>query len=355
MIEIIIEKLNSSGLGVATYNSKNIYVPFSAIGDRLNVAIKSENSKFYTAEIVEVLSPSQDRILPICKHYTECGGCNLQHLDYGFYKSWKLNLANNAFENSGFAGLNIDFADFPDHSRRVVKVHNKNSKIGFYKQSSNEIIEINSCKTITKVLMDKINHLRNKSIKNKDIFLSDYDHVEYGKYKVKYDGSFVQASDLTNKIVSDYISPKLDSKMLLADLFAGSAAYTLYLHNLVQQVHAFEGNEKTKPKIDTLIKENQIINIGYYLRDLFKNPLDSKLLSKYNAIIINPPYNGAEPQFIELAKSNVKDIYVVSCNLESFSRDISYLNKSGYKIHKAILLDQFKYTNHIEIFAHFSL
>ena len=87
-------------------------------------------------------------------------------------------------------------------------------------------------------------------------------------------------------------------------------------------------------------------------RDLYTNPLSNEL-SEYSAILINPPRSGAYNQSEKIALGHKLDkIIYVSCNPSSFINDAKIL-LTKYKLKNLVGIDQFKYTNHIEILAEF--
>ncbi len=88
-------------------------------------------------------------------------------------------------------------------------------------------------------------------------------------------------------------------------------------------------------------------------RDLYRNPIDHTDLIKFNAAIIDPPRAGAEKQVQQLAQSSVPDIAMVSCNPVSFARDANILCAGGYMLNWVEVVDQFLWSTHIEIVAHF--
>jgi 23S rRNA (uracil1939-C5)-methyltransferase len=89
-------------------------------------------------------------------------------------------------------------------------------------------------------------------------------------------------------------------------------------------------------------------------RDLFRNPVDHTDLKPFNAAIIDPPRAGAEQQVGQLAQSDLRDIAMVSCNPVSFARDAALLSNGGYLLKWIEVVDQFRWSPHIEIVAHFS-
>ena len=63
-------------------DGRAVFIPFGLPGERVSVRLTDEKKNFARGEIVEILSPSPDRIEPKCKHFGECGGCHYQNLSY---------------------------------------------------------------------------------------------------------------------------------------------------------------------------------------------------------------------------------------------------------------------------------
>jgi len=90
-------------------------------------------------------------------------------------------------------------------------------------------------------------------------------------------------------------------------------------------------------------------------RDLFRRPFLPDELAKFDACVIDPPRAGAEAQVAELAKSGIARIAYVSCNPVTFARDALVLTESGYQIDWVQVVDQFRWSSHIEMAACFTL
>jgi len=101
-------------------------------------------------------------------------------------------------------------------------------------------------------------------------------------------------------------------------------------------------------------KPQGIKKVTISARDLYRNPIDHTDLTKFNAAFIDPPRAGAEQQVQQLAQSNLRDIAMVSCNPVIFARDANILCAGGYVLKWVEVVDQFRWSPHIEIVAHFS-
>ena len=88
-------------------------------------------------------------------------------------------------------------------------------------------------------------------------------------------------------------------------------------------------------------------------RDLFKKPLTVGMLNTYDCVIMDPPRAGADAQCRELIKSDVMRVVYVSCNPQTFRRDMETLTRGGYKLKTLVPVDQFVGSTHWEIFSVF--
>jgi len=219
------------------------------------------------------------------------------------------------------------------------------------------------------------------------IFLSRKNQIFYPDFKIDLTSDiFIQATKLglesIIKIIRDFLSSATQASSLtrsledlessgmslkkssamrakdvgdsknIVDLYAGFGAYSFAIQDLAKSISAFEGD---KIMVD-LIKKNASANnlsnkIKAEERDLFGDPLAKSELNKFDVAILNPPRNGASPQVLEIAKSNLKNLLYVSCNPISFNRDADILIEAGFKITKLFALDQFYGTNHLEVVA----
>ena len=89
------------------------------------------------------------------------------------------------------------------------------------------------------------------------------------------------------------------------------------------------------------------------VRDLFRNPLLPEELSRYDAAVIDPPRAGAEAQVAQLAASDLTTIAFVSCNPGTFARDAATLVGAGWRMGPVTVVDQFRWSPHVELVTRF--
>jgi len=90
-------------------------------------------------------------------------------------------------------------------------------------------------------------------------------------------------------------------------------------------------------------------------RDLFRRPLLPDELAAFDAVVLDPPRAGAEAQVAELARAKPPVIAYVSCNPVTFARDAKTLVQAGYSLNWVQVVDQFRWSAHVELAAAFSL
>ncbi|MDE5795677.1 MAG: 23S rRNA (uracil(1939)-C(5))-methyltransferase RlmD, partial [Muribaculaceae bacterium] len=78
-----------------------VFVPFAAPGDVVNIKLDKKKRSFAEGHIECIVSPSPDRIKPLCPHFTICGGCKWQHIPYGLQLKHKQSIVQDALERIG--------------------------------------------------------------------------------------------------------------------------------------------------------------------------------------------------------------------------------------------------------------
>lgn len=345
-----------------------------------------------------------------CEFFDKCGGCDLLDLNDNDYQQTKKDALHKIL--AGLQVGHIDYHFIGPKSRRRVNVHiNTKNVLGFFAKKTRDIIAINQCYVACDVVSDFIVVLQ-KFIKSQEYglfsgaMISAFDNGLDVVLSVKKDFNFLQmqkwtafakANDINlsyriksdvspvylaraNQIFYDDFTLNLDSKTFLqatkagldhiilvirefltqnpqirniADIYAGYGAYSFAIADLVH-VCAFEGSADMVKLINKNVVYHDLSHkIKSCHRDLFQDAIDKRELNDFDALIINPPRNGATPQIKEIAKSALKNVLYVSCNPKSFAFDAKILQEAGFVITKMVALDQFHGSNHMEVIAGF--
>ena len=121
------------------------------------------------------------------------------------------------------------------------------------------------------------------------------------------------------------------------------------------KVHAIDSDKKAIAALSEALRQAKGLKpIQTETRDLFKMPLVVSELADFDCVVFDPPRAGAEAQARQLAKSKVRIIIAVACDAQSFARDAALLIEGGYHLTSLTPVDQFKYSTHVEIVAHFT-
>jgi 23S rRNA (uracil1939-C5)-methyltransferase len=89
------------------------------------------------------------------------------------------------------------------------------------------------------------------------------------------------------------------------------------------------------------------------VRDLFRRPYLKAELKGFDAVVFDPPRQGAEAQARALADSAIPVVVAVSCNPATFARDAVVLLGGGYRLTQVTPVDQFRHAAHVELVAKF--
>ena len=167
------------------------------------------------------------------------------------------------------------------------------------------------------------------------------------------DKFFMQTSKEAEEVMVRDVLEALDNAKNVADLFSGLGTFTLPIARSMKVI-SFESSPEMLKSLDIAYKNSSGLKpIKTIVRNLYKNPVKAKELHTLDAVIINPPRAGAEAQVKELVKSNISKIISISCNPETFARDSEILVRGGYRLEWLRVVDQFRYSHHIELIAKF--
>ena len=168
-------------------------------------------------------------------------------------------------------------------------------------------------------------------------------------------GAFLQPTEEGQEALLNGIRAALSGARQVADLFAGCGTFALPLAERVP-VHAVEGNREMLAALDQGWRHGSgLQRVTTETRDLFRNPLLPDELARFGGVVIDPPRAGAEAQVAQLARARVPRIAHVSCNPVTFARDCATLVAAGYKLGAVQVVDQFRWSTHVEVVAGLSL
>ena len=162
-------------------------------------------------------------------------------------------------------------------------------------------------------------------------------------------GAFLQATHHGEAALLASVKEAVGDAAPVIDLFAGSGTFALPMAQKAA-VHAVEGDSAMVAALDQGWRMAEGLKpVTTQTRDLYRRPLLPDELAKAGAVVLDPPRAGAEAQVTELARSAVTRIAYVSCNPVSFARDVRVLVDAGFSLDWVQVVDQFRWSSHIEV------
>ncbi len=161
-------------------------------------------------------------------------------------------------------------------------------------------------------------------------------------------GAFLQASASGEAGIVATVCAALPAKGQVAELFAGCGTITFALARHAR-VSAWEGDPASAAALrDGANHAGLAGRVTVAQRDLARQPIPSKDLARFAAVVLDPPFAGAAAQTAEIAAAKVPVVVYVSCNPATLARDASALCLAGYRIEAAVPIDQFLWSARLE-------
>ncbi|KEO87334.1 RNA methyltransferase [Erythrobacter sp. JL475] len=356
--------------------------------------------------------PGPHHVSPPCRHFGQCGGCQLQHADEMVLREFVTNRVVNAATGQGLAVEQLLETHLsPAHTRRRATLHSQRIKgrlvIGFKQAQSHRLIDLAQCPVLLPELVDMARLLRDflKQFGPKgavDISMTQVDQgIDLGLTNFPLDGlgptegaldfarnnglarlsidqgfgsealwepepvtvtlsgipvamppaAFLQATaDAEARMIAD-ASDWLEGANLVADLFAGLGTFAFALSE-GRKVLAAEAERAAHLACNAAARQHGA-PVHALHRDLFRNPLQPAELDRFDAVLLDPPRAGAKSQIGEIARSKVARVVYVSCNPSSWARDAAALVEGGYRLTRLRPVGQFRWSTHVELVSLF--
>jgi 23S rRNA (uracil1939-C5)-methyltransferase len=345
--------------------------------------------------------------VPPCRHFPECGGCQLQHVDDEAYREYLVSRVETALAQHG---LTVELREphlSPPNSRRraslrALKVGN-GAIIGFNAAKSHRIVDMHEDHILSPELLALIAPLRDligQILQPKragevqltlvdqgvDLMLKGVEPEGYEAMEALTDfgrrerlarlsidqglgpetlyepvpaavtlsgtavqfpvGGFLQATEDGEAALVDCVREAVTGAQRIADLFAGLGTFALALPGKIYAAEA------SRDAVVALKRAAPALAVEH--RDLYRRPLDANELRHFDAVVLDPPRAGAEEQVTALAVSGISKVAYVSCNPATFARDAKLLADGGYRLEWVRPVGQFRWSTHVELVAAFS-
>jgi 23S rRNA (uracil1939-C5)-methyltransferase len=403
--QLTITGLGHRGDGLAETPQGTVYVPYTLPGEVVTVeAVPGHPDR---RRLDHIDKPSHERVAPVCKHFGACGGCALQHWSLAEYRLWKRNLVVEMLEHHGVVCPVAPLIDAHGEGRRRAVFHARRGahdvlEVGFAAPRAHHIVAIDACPVLAPALAGALKaawaiaEALKVTQKPLDIHVTaadnglDLDMRGSGALKAEQiaalariadahrltrltrhgelvtqraqpllqvaraqvplpPGSFLQATAEGEATLARLVLEHAGKARRVADLFAGIGTFALRIAERARVTAADSEGSAIKALQAGAAKASGLKPVEAVARDLFRRPFVASELNAFDAVVFDPPRQGADAQARELAKSGVRTIVAVSCDAATFARDVKILIDGGYKLEGVTPVDQFKWSHHVEV------
>ena len=357
------------------------------------------------------IEPGPGHQAPPCRHFPQCGGCQLQHLTDAALVAYCEQRIAGALAQHGIETQVRPALLSPPRSRRRASLHalrlGGGVAIGFHEAGSKRIVDMRECHVLAPELFALVKPLRQllapmmrpKRAAAIQLTLADQG-VDVGlagveaeglaaaealtafgeRFKlarlsldegygaeVRYEpvpvtvtlsgvpvalpvGAFLQATRNGEAALVAAVRESVGGSHRTADLFAGLGTFALALDGEVTAAEA--SREAILSLKSAASRAGRVLTTAH--RDLYRNPYQPTELAAFDAVVLDPPRAGAHEQVTALAASSVTRIAYVSCNPATFARDAAALANGDYRLEWVQPVGQFRWSTHVELASFFT-
>jgi 23S rRNA (uracil1939-C5)-methyltransferase len=394
------------GGSIGRYKGKVVMIKGAVLpGETVEAVIVKEKKDYITASAGKIIQPSPDRVKPPCRYYGTCGGCHLQHAPYTIQVKLKEEILRDTIRRLAKIDLQLSapiITNRPWHYRCRAQFKVSEGKIGFYRKSSTNLIDVDTCP----LMREEINTSLTKVRSLLTCLNAGEIHISCGETAVAFIKMAETGKDFDG-LASAFIGSGFSGLMVETDdqelLRYGKPYITLNLEEMKYTVSAisfFQSHWKLNRSMIRLIKDTLGHINGKRVLDLYSgagnfslplagdadvtaveespyaiedgrrnleingirncrfvnSPAERYLTrERFDILILDPPRPGLSNQVVKNIHSLLPEqIVYISCDPATFSRDLKKLAWK-YDIESVRMVDLFPQTFHIESLAFLQL
>jgi 23S rRNA (uracil1939-C5)-methyltransferase len=372
-LELDITTIAFGGDGIGRVEGFVVFVPFVLEGERVEVEIVEVKRRYAVADLVRVITPSGHRVKPRCEYYTQCAGCQYQHVEYAHQLELKRDQIRDIFQRIG--GVPDPLVEpvvcspKPYAYRNKIVVHGP-GKPGFWTARGRSIIPIEHCPIARDEINTKLSepqvvdkHLTFRCNSEGKVWVftepaGDELIAEsmLGRKLVAPLGSFFQVNQEVIGLALEHGRKSFETSgcSILVDAYCGVGLFAVMLGDLAKHVYGIEEDPKAIKAADENAQRLGLTNYDFYRgrteRLLYYTLRQCELDD--TCLILDPPRSGCgKPVLKTLRDQRPRKIIYVSCAPPMLARDVKELLQHGYTLERVTPFDMFPQTAHCEAMA----
>lgn len=409
-VELSIDGFAHGGEGIGRIDGKVTLVAGALPGERVRVRVEEDRPRWSRARLLDVLVPSEDRVVPPCPIAEECGGCDLQHVRPDAARALKTRVVREQLSRLGGKGSAADAlvedcrCVGPDLGyRNHVQLHAAaDGRLGFHRAGTHDVVAVDHCP----VARDEVNELLAAfgsasgaaQLSLRVLGTSRAALVTPGEGPLTFPESdvvpvlglrspdrppvvvrgegeaVIEVAGVTLRVpmpaffqVNAGGAEELVAEVLAAagdvqnrdvwDLYAGVGLLSLPLARAGAHVLAVESvalaadaarRSAEELGLDVTVLTERVEQVAA------RGARGDRSLDAPEVIVADPPRAGLGARVAEdLAALRPARLVLVSCDVAAFARDVRDLEKFGLQLERAVPLDLFPMTHHVEIVSTF--
>jgi tRNA/tmRNA/rRNA uracil-C5-methylase (TrmA/RlmC/RlmD family) len=383
-LTLAIHDIAFGGEGVGRVDDFVVFVPFVLLGEIVEAEITEVKKNFARAKLLRVEKSSPERIAPECRYFTQCGGCQYQHIAYATQLQLKHKQIADLFERFGKISREVVAPVIPCPApygyRNRIMIRSqwngpaKKLEIGFIRADNNFVVDIEECKIAEPALNEQIKEVRANPPPKGGIKVVL--RVQPENWDVPESSFFQNNFFLLPKLVETVRGFLSDgSAKHLVDLYCGVGFFGIELADLVESFVGVEYDRLAIKAAQRNLASRKISNgefisatVEEVLPELLKrwgetpgepqieNSSGSRGRSPHQnkmAVILDPPRKGCLPETLRLLREmKPAQVIYVSCHPATMARDLNVLCAEGvFELARVQPLDMFPQTQHVECVA----
>lgn len=406
MKNVTITALSTNGEGIARDEGKVIFVPFTLPGETWEIELVESKKKFSRGHPQRLIhseeQPAIKRTAALCPYYTQCGGCQIQHIPYTQQLELKQQWLEETFQRVGHIEIHANPVlsanewEYRNKTTFSLVVHQDEIVLANHTINlPNLHIPIEDC-MISHPLIRQALPVIKQLLRPSHLKLQPYRSANQPGSRITlrvwndrlavylHDVTFIQPQQrwfesLNNAVQKEMPGVLMDDNKAYKEIFTqinhpvsqrlydwvcrlpfqhysclldGYCGMGELTHKLSLQFQHTDGVEINKQAIQSAQSLYGSENVSFYAQPLEEFLMASKQM--YDVTVFNPPRAGLSAFVLEyLAKHLPVDAVMISCHPAALARDSAELLQFGYVIQSVQPFDMFPQTHHLETVVHY--